>query len=84
MLHRVGDDAIRGGLDRRIQALLGKGADPDRSRLLFGQCPDRRGEALVGENGREDAIGKRAQVPQRSAELAIRLLDASQERRVGL
>ena len=68
---RLGDDVVRGRLDRRGQPLRGQ-VELDRQRRPRGQAFERRAQAAVGEHGGMDAARELAQLLERLRQLLAR------------
>ena len=69
---RLGDDVVRGRLDRRRQPLLGQLGDLDGQRRPRQQALQRRAETAFGEDRRMDAARQLAQLLEPLRELILR------------
>ena len=61
---RFGGDEVGGGLDGGREAQVVRGLESHRQGKTVGQRADRRGEALLGEDGGQQAVGEVAQLDQ--------------------
>ena len=66
---------IGGDFNRGVEAILDHGRDCYRDRGGLGEDVDSRGEALVGQHGRIDAVRDLAQVVHRRAQLGCRVIE---------
>ncbi len=80
VVDRLGDDEVGRRLDHGWVPLSGRLAGLDRKRCRLGECPQRGGEAGLGQNRRVNAVGKLAELAQRGLGIAGRL----REERSGL
>ena len=72
---RLGDDEVRGRLDRRGDAAAGLDGHRRRQLRARRERADRLGEAALGEQGRAHPAGEVAQLGERELRLVARLLD---------
>ena len=72
---RLGDDEVRGGLDRRRQPLVRHGRDLDRQRHPLRERLQRRAQPAVGQHRRMDAARELAQLADRVVEVLRRAVE---------
>ena len=71
----LGNDRVGRRLDRRREPAVREPADRHRHARLLRKRLDRRADALVGEDGREEPVRELAQILDRGAQLGVRLLE---------